>query len=888
MKDFIDKILKFFGDTFGNSTTGPRWGGILGLILGAGSGYLLGGVAGAGIGLIAGTVLGPVLNSLIDGITGGSSYKDKPPAGIDPKVQDKARETFDLSIDGKVFKIELPKLSELKRPWGAEGSDMFIHTMGEDTLRIVQNPQNKGQSIDLIQKTLKERNQPYYDYLATVYRYHQDFEKYNKETRPAIMRQLGLDPEKTSSAVFAPPEYREKLALEITNEKQIGLDTRVHLGISEETWNKLDPVTKLSRIEESMNKRMIEVSQKQAKLKAEMEEQDRKVPFDFDFSGNAFVNRLKGLTFGLFETADDKVEKAFKDFYEGKPEHQKKIGGQTYIIRDEKAAEDEFRDAMDEIITDYIAKGHRGGDISAKQYRELISLLIEERKVRIQWNGIKSTKQVWASQAERWTEDAEKFRTEITGYTARYANGAGANKNYAVIKEFTIPLMGTDDAKKRAAELQAEKKESLEQLQKASDGAKSLLENLDHKSLFALLPLDIEKDIKTMPTWDDVAGINKDKVPDDPVEKKYYDAAKRLETILGMKVKVSILRDDKGIPNFEIKAVTSGKAKELQDKLVAVRNAAGITKEMMPIGVEYSTVTINAASLMEIKETPVETTVIGFNNKPEKIMIKKFQPTGVKDDIFKKLEAKKTDFQAVTKNYAGDWHMRDLLEKAAVNYNAKIAAFKKDSNNTRAIAELQVAHKRMGEAIVDYLKTAVIISDASNKARDEALAELAKESGKGTELEGATGYRIFVVDKRNGKNRKIALDGIKKGDKFTVTGWSVMTPEDKMGEPHWFGKDMLDVAKGMEFDPKTFKGLDEIMKKVDAEPTSRPSPDVVTSVTPDIAPAADKKEVPVLAPKSVLDEALASVSFKPLADAAGTYVMPMAKDLLTRSMSAAA
>jgi|GEM_PF-5212694 len=893
MSETLDKVGKFFGDTFGNGTTGIQWGAVGSVAVGAIGGFLLGDVVGAAIGLAAGTLLGPVINNLITNNFGGGAHKDRPPVGIDPRAQEKARETLDLSIDGKVFKIDLPKITELKRPWGSEGSDTFIHKMGEDTLSIVKNPENKSQSTDLLLKTVKERNQPFYDYMATVQRYHTDYEKYNTTTRPAIMTQLGIDPKGGAmSGVFSPPTYDKKLALEITNEKEMGLDARTHLGLSEDTWNKFDAITKLSRIEESMNKRMFEVSQKNAKLKLEMEAQDRKVPFDFDFSGNSFADRLKWVTGSLFaDSSDTRIEKAFKNFYEGKPEHRT----HGVIIRDEKAAEDEFRNAMESLATDYVAKGHKGGDVAAAQFREMISLLIEERKVRIQWNGIKLTKQMWAGQAERWTKEADEFRTELTGYAATYANGAGANKNYAIIKEFAIPMMGNIEAETREKQLRAERAAGMEKLRKANEDVKLLLIPLDASLLTVLQPIDVAKDIKTMPTEAEVTGRNVSHVPTDPHERKYHDAAKRLEAALGIRVKVSGgesvkvagSKYEEYIPNFVIDARTTNEGKKLQEKLVAARNAAGITKETMPIGMQYGSVTINASALMDLKMVSEKTKPVDGGDIV--LDIEKARPAGVKEDLFKKLEANKGALQNATKEFTNDPYLRDILETAAINYNTKLEAFKKNKDNNRAIAELKVAHEHMLEAILKYMKDAVHMNEVYDKLRAEELTELGKQSSKGTSLEGTTGFRVFVVDKRGGKNQKIALDGIKKGDKYTVTGWSRMTEDEHMGEQHFFGKDMSDTAAGMAFDPKTMSGLDEIMKKTDGEPKAKTTPEIVTpAVTEKVTPPVEvKPAATVAATSNILEQALSSVSFKPLANAADTYVVPLIKDLFRSAIPVA-
>src|SRR5688500_287163 len=118
MSGTIDKIKKFFGDTFGNSTTGPKWGSIATVAAGAIGGFFLGDVLGAGIGLVAGTLLGPVVNGLIEGFTNGSgtSYRDRAPDRIVPQVQEKALETVTIKIGGKEFKLDMPKVDELKKP----------------------------------------------------------------------------------------------------------------------------------------------------------------------------------------------------------------------------------------------------------------------------------------------------------------------------------------------------------------------------------------------------------------------------------------------------------------------------------------------------------------------------------------------------------------------------------------------------------------------------------------------------------------------------------------------------------------------------------------------------------------------------------------------------
>lgn len=534
MENLLNTISGFLGSVFGNASTGIRPGGILSTLVGAGAGYFFGGGVGGILGAFGGVALGGIVNQLLDGSLGRQNTGEHSPGLIRPQVVQGATQNLTVATPDGQKDVPLPATNNLPRPWESTSLDAFIGSIRTDTSAITGSPENLQTNLPLMQATLNDRNQSLYDRLNTVYVNHRSLEQYNSQTRPAMMRDLGL----TDRDVFLPPKYEGKLEFKflqperadrVAREARLDLkEEDVKMKLDEASWRSYSPVQQLALMEKSVNNRSYALSQRHAKLKADMEAQGRKVPMDLDFSFNSFKDRMKWMTFSLiYESSDTRLENAFRNLYEGKPSEQITHDGKKYLSRteaQERAAEEEFRNEMEKLTVEFASTATFGGEEAAKQMREMTSIVIEERRLAMDSRMIQLTKESWIQESQRWAESVKDFPAEMRKYSAQYAAG-GPNSEFRMMQEIESNIiLGNAETKAEADAIRQEIKRSHDVMKRATTGVRELLETLKVNDLRHLPAVNVS----SLPTSNEFlpsSGKDKDIVRDslDKQVKEYND-----------------------------------------------------------------------------------------------------------------------------------------------------------------------------------------------------------------------------------------------------------------------------------------------------------------------------------------------------------------------------
>ncbi|MBV8938549.1 MAG: hypothetical protein JO089_01755, partial [Alphaproteobacteria bacterium] len=205
MESIFKTILTFLGNTFGNQASGLKPGGILSTGLFTAIGFGVGGIPGLIIGIIVGLLTGGSINTMVDKFLGNSAPET---LRIDPNPQDLSKKT-PVSVGGKSFDLDRPNLEHLQAPWGKgeEGPAHFLGPLEQDTDRLIGEPIDSQPSKAILDKTVSERNQIYYNYIGSAELLNDKLTHYNKEVRAEWMKTLGIDEKSPLAQTGGPPVY---------------------------------------------------------------------------------------------------------------------------------------------------------------------------------------------------------------------------------------------------------------------------------------------------------------------------------------------------------------------------------------------------------------------------------------------------------------------------------------------------------------------------------------------------------------------------------------------------------------------------------------------------------------------------------------------------------
>lgn len=645
---FLDTVKHFLGRSFGDFESGLKPAGLLAVAGSTLAGFGIGGgpigaLIGAGLGVLLAEPINTLATKLLSPSGSAGASEVKIPR-IEPQVQATASESITVVVAQKQFILRLPKTELLKRPWERD-ADSFLSQLESDQLTLLDHPTDAQVSKDVLEQSIKHRNEALYSYLTTVRQYQSDFQQYHEQVRPDIVKVLGLDEASPLGMRLSPPPYGKSLDLNLPDDLDGAV--RVHLKISDDAWNKLDSVTRLSRMEESISQRMADLSKQFSGFRKKAEELGSKLDFSL---GNALY-RLNPLV--------DSREKRFRHAV-------------SVFMR--SGNEPVFRAAVDELAGDEAQEGRYGRE-RAELVREMGAIVVEQRKLTVYWSKVQGTKKRWVEAAEDWLPYAQEFRAELQKYTGVLASGKG----FHIVQElpFAVPA---DKGKEELAAVRKQKQELIEKMDRARTGVEKLSQKFDGvKDIGQLADIDIRTEIRCLPT--------------------------------------------------------------------------------------------SAAFL------------------------------GDKDKDVERLVSK-------------DMLLGELYV-AARDYNEKLAAYKKNPTDVKSQSLLQSTHGLLLKKLREYLENAETMYNTGIKGLEKREQELVAESTKGTALEGTQGVAITLVDTRKDKIVRFELVGLKKNGKIQITGWRPVEEGDTTTAVRWFGKDIRDLAAGIEFDPKTFAGLEAILKRME-------------------------------------------------------------------------
>lgn len=860
MESIINTITSALGNIFGNSSTGPRWAGILTTLAGGAAGYFSGaGWLGVGVGVLAGGVVGGIVNQSFfpqDASSGVNPNGGKPPvvAGPaqdprtivqppvvvtppartadttpsgarvplrqDPGLQPGLSANPTLTDANNPFKLSIPRPDALKRPWEEGKRHEFVESMEKDTIRILTNPVAKDQSLDILIKAANARNESFYKFLKSTAQHHQNFLDYEQKIRPAMMKRLGITEQDAS---IKPPRYTKPLQFSRKPSADMLLHARVYLNITEDDWNKMDAITHMTHVEDVINKRMAENAAKLNKLGLDAEALDRAVPFDFNFSWANVSNNLNALTFEVFgKTASTKFKEALESYLSG------------------KISEAKFRAESETIITEHISGGQFSGADQAAKMRDLVSVVIERMQVNAELQEMMFVKDSWAQDADLWLADAQEFHTRIHRYAASYVEGEGLTDKFTLVGEEPLVIVSKPKVPYALQQLEDERTERNSMRESAKGDLNLMLLKLNARYFSMLQPIDMEKDFAGLPTTADIqfplSGARAARTSNDPEMKEVIetierwkkerteqnpdpvrDAALRLSAALGVPVTLAYKKDANGRAVLKIAAGNAEDAKALMQKLQALRTELGFTADNFAVSGESGEVHLFAANF------------VAYNGK---------QPTALNEEALKKVEAVAAKFKAATKETVKDHGLMEPLRRAVKSYNDALTDYKakwdiyEKSNGENGKDEMIKARAKLGvdcksciEAVHQYAKSYAQINNQEADSGDKKIRELSAQANSDTPLGGGVGFSLTVIDKRDGKNRKIKLQGVKKNGEYLVTGWE--WPDGALSDGlsiGYFGSDLADIGKGMKLDTKTLQGVEAIMTKIAESEAARKQP----------------------------------------------------------------